>query len=253
MSINSFTKWTLFLCLFFLSELQPAFAKEWKRAYLASYPRSGNHWIRYLVEEASNIATGSVYIDHEPQHMKEVFPWGGYCCDHGYEGNCRYPTKDDFVLVKTHYPSQEKKYTEFDRLPYQVTLRVVRNPVDSFYSRYVRKPMGPLLAKVPSERVAEFIKTWRKFQRYWNKKDHVITFRYEDVLANPTVELKKILEALQYDVTDEDIARAVAKHPPEGKMFKNIDKFTNEDLRLISDELSDLLIQFDYEIPYKSI
>lgn len=240
----------LFLCFMVFSQFHSLPAKEWTRAYLASYPRSGNHWVRYMIEEASNIATGSVYIDHEPEHMDKIFPWGGYCCDHGCMGNCRYPDKDDIVLIKTHYPSQPTKVSEFDRKPYQVTLRCIRHPVDSFYSRYVRRPEGPLLEKVPRARVKEFIKTWKAFQKYWNKQENVITFRYEDVLANPFDELKKILTALQYDVTDDDIARAVAKFPPEGRMLKSIDKFRAEDLDLIAGELGDLLIEFNYEIPF---
>ncbi len=249
MTIQMITRWALFSCLIFLCEFHPAFSKDWNRAYLASYPRSGNHWIRYLVEEASNIATGSVYLDKDPMHMDKVFPWGGYCCDHGYMGNCRYPTKDDLVLVKTHYPSQDKKYTEFDRLPYQVTLLVVRHPVDSFYSRYVKKPQGPLLETVPHDRVDDFIKAMKRFHKYWDGKENVITIRYEDILENPAVELKKILEALQYDVTDEDIARAVAKHPPQGYMLKHIDKFTHDDLRKIANELSGIMAQYNYAIP----
>ncbi len=251
MALIKYKLFPLFYCLIFFSEFQSLHSKEWSRAYLASYPRSGNHWIRYLVEEATNVATGSVYIDIEPQHMHKVFPWGGYCCDHGCLGHCRYPTKDDIVLIKTHFPSQVNKETKFDKRPYQVTLRVVRHPVDSFYSRYVRKPEGPLLDKVPRERVVSFIKSWRKFQNYWNKKNNVITFRYEDFLANPAVELKKFLEALEYDVTDEDIQRAVSKHPPLGHMLKSIDRFTENDLDIISEELGDLLTQFNYETPIR--
>lgn len=238
----------LFFCFIFVNNFQLCFSKEWKRAYMASYPRSGNHWIRYLVEEASHIATGAVYCDKEPQHMSKIFPWGGYCCDHGYEGNCRYPNKDDLVLIKTHFPAQEKNVTKFDQLPYEVTIRFIRHPIDSFYSRYVRRPKGPLLDKVPRERIKEFISTWRRFQTYWNNKENVITIRYEDVLDNPFVKLKEILEILNYDVADEDIARAVTTHPPEGFMLKHLDKFTKEDLKLISNELSDLMDQFNYEI-----
>lgn len=242
---------TLFFCFIFLCQFHSCFSKEWKRAYFASYPRSGNHWLRFLIEEASHIATGSVYCDQDPRHMSKIFPWGGYCCDHGYNGNCHYPTKDDLVFIKTHFPGQGKnKITKFDELPYQVTIRVVRHPVDSFYSYYVkRKRNNVLQEKVPTELVEKFVKDWFNFQTYWNKKKNVITFRYEDILENPFVELKKILKALQYDVTDEDIARAVEKYPPEGFMLKHIDKFTNKDLILISEKLSPLMTQFNYEIP----
>lgn len=241
-----------FFCFIFFTTFQLGFSEEWNRIYLATYPRSGNHWIRYLIEEASHIATSSVYCDPEPpEHMDKVFPWGGYCCDHGYEGNCRYPTKNDFVLVKTHFPSQEKKVSKFDRLPYQLTIRIVRHPVDSFYSRYVKKYAKTAKdhETVPTEVVKEFIRSWRRFQYYWNKKENVLTIQYEAILANPSVELKKMCEALHYDVTDEDIARAVRKYPPEGHLLKHRSKFTEGDLRLISKKLHGLMAQFDYTIP----
>lgn len=53
--------------------------KNWQhRVYLASYPRSGNHWLRYLIEEAKGIATSSVYQDPDPPHLDQVFPWGTF-------------------------------------------------------------------------------------------------------------------------------------------------------------------------------
>lgn len=238
----------LFFCFVFIADFSLCFSKEWKRAYLASFPRSGNHWVRYLVEEASHIATSSVYCDPDPQHMDKTFPWGGYCCDHGYEGDCRYPTKDDVVFIKTHYPGQ-KRISKFDKDTYQVIVRVVRHPVDSFYSRYVKNPKGSIADTVPSKRVKRYISLWRDFQTYWNNKPNVITILYEDMLENPAVELKKILDALEYDVTDEDIARAVAKYPSEGFVLKHLDKFKRSDLKLIANELSDLMDQFGYEIP----
>lgn len=219
---------------------------RWMRVFLPSYPRSGSHWTRSLFEEAVHCASGSVYIDREPPHMKKQFPWGGYACDHGYTGDCRYPTKKDLVLIKTHYPSQPTKVTPFDNLLYVSAIRLVRHPVDSFYSRYIRKPLGEIQDTVPTERVKEFIKTWIKFQKYWNKKENVITIRYEDMLENPARELRKILDVTGYSYTEEDIARAVSKYPPVGYMLKSQDKFTEEDLRLISKELGPLMKQFGY-------
>lgn len=235
-----------FFCLF---QIQSLMSDEWNRVFLASYPRSGNHWIRFLIEESSGIATGSVYIDKEPLHMDKVFPWGGYCCDHGLTGNCRYPKKKESILIKTHFPSQPTKVTEFDRLPSKEIIRLVRHPVDSFYSRYVRQPRGPLLDKVPTDRVKEFIANWRKFQTYWNHQKNVTTIIYEDLLENPAPVLRKVLRILNYEFTNADINRAIDQHPPEGHMLKHIDKFHKEDLKLIAEELGEWLEQFGYEIP----
>jgi hypothetical protein len=249
--MKQITLFILFFCLIFVNGFQLAFSSEWQRVYLATFPRSGNHWARYLVEEASNIVTSSVYPDPEPPaHMDKIFPWGGYCSPHGYEGNRRYPSKKDFVLVKTHFPGTKKGPCKFDNLSHKVVIRIVRHPVDSCWSRYVKNPHGTLQEIVPSKRVKEMIKLWRQFQTYWNKQKNVITIRYEDMLKDPAPALRIICDALEYNVSDEDIARAVAKYPPEGHVLKHVNRFTKEDLKLFHKELDDLLIQFDYHEPF---
>lgn len=239
------------LVFVFLSKFHSCYSDEWKRVYLASYPTSGNHWIRFLVEEASHIATSSVYSDPAPPqfedspHMKKSFPWGGFCPNHGYDGTCRYPTKDDRILLKTHYPFPRKLNNNDHRSNVKI-IRIVRNPVDSIYAIYAKNPMGELKNKIPTERVVKEIKKWREFQTYWNRVKNAVTIRYEDIMENPHAELKKILKILQYKVTDEDIERAVAKYPPMGFMFKHIDKFSRKNLELIYSELSPLIDEFNY-------
>ncbi len=225
-------------------------SNEWVRVYLATYPRSGNHWHRSLIEEASGIVTSAVYIDKEPLHMTKEFPWGGYCADHGHNGKCRYPVKGESVLVKTHFPSQTN-ISKFDRLPYHATIRVVRHPVDSIYSRYVKRYSKAAAASpiIPTNRVKEYIKSWQKFQTYWNKKENVFTFLYEDSLINPGPDLKKMCKILKYKVTSEDIERAVSVHPPIGHPLKHLDKFSKDDLKMIERELGPLMKQFGYSIP----
>ncbi len=111
-------------------------AKKWgNRVYLATYPRSGSHWMRYLIEEATGIATSSAYIDPDPRHLETVFPWGGYCCDGGYEGHCRYPMMGEIAIVKTHFP--DTYISGFEKLPYSLAVRIIRHPIDSFYSLYL--------------------------------------------------------------------------------------------------------------------
>jgi hypothetical protein len=90
--------------LVFLGTSQNILADEWNRVYLVSFPRSGNHWVRFLVEEATHITTSSIYRDSDFPHLPTRFPSGGYSVDHGYQGNCRFPEPKDPVLIKTHYP-----------------------------------------------------------------------------------------------------------------------------------------------------
>ena len=224
---------------------------QWNnRVYLATYPRSGNHWVRYLIEEATHIATSSVYCDGDAgkSHLGKPFPWGGYCPKHGYEGTCRYPTQDDIVVVKTHFPAVPAR--QFDRMPFIKAIRIVRHPIDSLYSFYLFGIKSKSYnSRIPVKLLKKRIKTWKKFHEYWNRQDNVMTVRYEDLLCMPHAGLKVILKQMGYAVSDAMINRAVERYPPHGRPLKHLDRFEVEDLDLIQSELGELMIQFNYFIP----
>jgi hypothetical protein len=134
-------------------------------------------------------------------------------------------------------------------LPYIKTIRLIRHPVDSFYSYYL---WGQAFHKtmpeywMPRDKLKKSIKAWRRFQEYWNLADDVLTIRYEDLFNDPGPQLQLILEAIGYQVDPEDIARAIAKYPPQGSLFKHLDHFTKDDLSLVYDQLSDLMQLYGY-------
>lgn len=220
---------------------------KWERVFLATYPRSGNHWMRYLIEEATHVATSSVYRDRDPKHLPKVFPWGGFCADHGYKGDCRYPKKGDTVIIKTHYPAHFIK--EYDKNPYKKVIRIVRHPVDSFYSFYVHRygelPEGE---RIPRETLKVFVKKWKVFEEYWNKQKKVFTVRYEDLYSEPHKYLRRVLKAAGYKVTKEDIDRAVSKNPPRGGPLKHLNHYNEDDLIYIEKRLGDLMEKYNYTI-----
>lgn len=232
----------LFILISFFSS---ACAADWNRVYLATYPRSGNHWMRYLIEETTHIATGSTYCDRDPLHLAKRFPWGGFSANHGYEGQCRYPNKKDIVVIKTHFPATGSN-TEL--LPYKKIIRIVRHPVDSIYSTFVfRKHNIP--ESIPRENLVRIVKRWKNFQNYWNKQDDVYTFRYEDFLKKPKKTLWQVLKTIGYQFSNQDLNRAVEKHPPLGSELKHLHYFSQSDLEFIQSELQELMDQFGYEIP----
>lgn len=235
----------LFICfLLFCSSL---WADDWHRVFLATYPRSGNHWVRYLIEDATHIATSSVYKDREPKHLRTLFPWGGYCADHGYRGNCRYPEMEDPVIIKTHFPAVAAKKN--DHNPPERVIRIVRHPIDSIYSYYVRLydelPKGKTM---PEKHLQHFVHLWKKFENYWNRQENVLTIRYEDLLNDPHHYLSLILEFAGYEFTENDIKRAVAKNPPIGGPLKHRNHFSKKDLKYIERKLGHLMSKHDYHI-----
>lgn len=223
-------------------------ADEWKRVYLATFPRSGNHWMRYLLEGATHIATGSVYLDKNPYHIEAPFPWGGYSAPNGYQGNCRYPGLDDIVIVKTHYPAYSAQ--KYDKQPYIKVVRIIRHPVDCFYSLFLykggRSPQSNL--PFPTELVREYIKKWKEFQNYWNQQDNVLTVRYEDLLEQPVENLDLVLNAIGYNISRKVIKNVIKEYPPQGHELKHIDCFSTEDLQVIKLELQDLMDQYNYKL-----
>jgi hypothetical protein len=223
-------------------------AKDWPhRVYLATYPRSGNHWMRYLIEEATHIATSSVHCDGDPPHLQLIFPWGGFCCLNGYEGICRYPMLSDIVVIKTHYPSIE---SPFNQLPYKNVIRIIRHPIDSFYSCFMCTKIAhqlPIDYVITEDAVLKYIHDWRAFQEYWEQAENVFTIRYEDLYQNPVFYLGLVLEKIGYTLSVEDIQRAVQKYPPVGGCLKYLPHFTEKSLTLIQNELGEFMQQYGYE------
>lgn len=225
-------------------------AKKWKkRVYLATYPRSGNHWLRYLIEAATYQATSSVYRDPDPRHLSKIFPWGGYCCKHGYGGNCYYPQKGDMVVVKTHFPIIQA--SQFDKLTYTKTIRIVRHPLDAIYSFYIWMQNYQRLLpenKIPREILLKYMQSWLRFQQFWDDSENVLTIRYEDLYNNPAYYLRKIFEYIDVQVSQEAIERAVAKHPSVGGLFKHHSHYTSEDLSIIQEMLGSQMKIYGYEL-----
>ncbi len=201
----------------------------WERVYLASYPRSGTHWVRYLVEEVTGVATGAVYCDninfgepltvnHDPNHR----PWGGYTIIGGYEGNRSEPTPEYPVLIKTHYPVAK---TPDDHNEYLRTIRLVRDPKET-----IRSCMRGV--KHERSRLISLIRGWAHFQNYWDQQRDVITIRYEDLKESPEEELARIIAALGYPVDCEAIRGAVERYPPLPSRLDNPNFYAEEELVL---------------------
>lgn len=221
---------------------------EYSRVYLATFPRSGNHWVRYLIEEATDIATSSVYRDKDPKHLPTPFPWGGYCFPNGYQGNCRYPEPGEIVVIKTHYPAL--KPSKFDCQPFERAIRIIRHPIDSFYSFYVyRHGEQPEDFMFKEDDLKQFIDIWKKFQKYWDEQQNVVTIRFEDLYQDPIRNFRKIMRATGYHFSKEDIARAIEKFPPQGGLLKHIKHYTPENFALMKTELTELLTQYGYDVP----
>jgi hypothetical protein len=233
------------LFVIFLVAVRYLFANDFfsNRVYLATYPRSGNHWMRYMVEELTGIATGSVYPDgDQPVHLPTIFPWGGYAPRGGYEGNRIYPASGDLCIIKTHFPVMGG----FDNV-HKSAIRIVRNPIDSFYSYavYQQKVKDELF---PYSLLSKYLNDFKNFQLFWDGKENTLTVKYEDLLVNQSETLKKIADFLGISYAESDIKRVVQKYPPIGEYLKHKNKFTEKMVEQIKSELAEFLEKYDYNI-----
>lgn len=232
----------LFLFVF-LSLFQLCVATEqWERVRLVSFPCSGNHWVRNLVEEATGIVTTSCYPDSEVVVRKMVAPWGGYFEKGGYDGKRRYPESDEPALLMSHYPM---KSSTFDKKPFTRTIRLVRNPYETLWAHAIASGIyyraGDIAAFIESE-----TKKWANFQLHWNKQSDALTIRFEDLVRDPESSLRMILDFYGYEATDEDIARAVAKYPPRGAELRFAGRMPYAQELKVRKRLRPLLRQFGY-------
>ena len=234
------------MCLFCLCSTLFAEREEVQRVYLASYPRCGNTWTRHMIETAVNRTTFCP-VRANPILIEDF--GRGFHHPHGFRGKAECPKEGEPFIVKTHYFAHLPG--PYDCLPYKKTIRLIRHPVDSFYSHYIhhqKRLKLPVEDSIPRDFLCHCIAKWRRFQEHWDRQENVITIRYEDLLKAPDYYLRIILDAAGYEFTEEDIYRAVSEYPPEGEPLKHLFRYTKEDLLVIQNGLSSLMAKYGYAI-----
>lgn len=205
-----------------------------KRVALASYPRSGNTWLRLLIEEASGQKSGTIYGGNE-------------VIKRGSEG----------VVIKTH---------GWDAYKYTHAIHLLRNPFDvcvSYY-QYSKDIYGEKDLDWPAF-LQRTINEWRGHTLRWLRaaeKMPVFRIRYEDLLEAPEKELKALLDWFEFEISDAKIEQAVEatrlqklrkKHPRRGKRFfrqgktgLGISEFNPEDRAFLLEQAGELMAELGY-------
>lgn len=179
---------------------------------LASYPGSGNTWIRYLVEGSSGLYTGSVFND------RSILRAGHY-------GEGRNYLDGSTILQKTHhrsiYVDKYKAYglswrkEQIESFGGRAVI-VVRNPykaILSYWNFYNTKSHTSLIDKnsfktlkfqdfvfTGASRWFEVIEDWITFGK------EVYFIFYEDLQEDPVGEMRSLLDYLGLPVDEERLA-----------------------------------------------
>lgn len=191
---------------------------------LASFPGSGNTWVRYLIERATGVYTGSYYDD-------------GDLYNKGYRGEREPWTKRNTIAVKTHR-FDEEHISAFDG-----AILIIRDPYKAILSEHNRKFGGH--TGFANERHytqgSEWIdfvtgksRTWANtainFLQYSKK---VLVVHYEDLRSNLLPNLINIVKFLEVPIDKERLLCTISS--PDGKYKRpaakqqlGFDPFTDE-------------------------
>ncbi|XP_070580524.1 sialate:O-sulfotransferase 2-like [Ptychodera flava] len=155
---------------------------------LASFPGSGNTWIRHLLERATGIFTGSVYNDRD-------------LYKHGFKGESEKYTNGKTLFIKTHI-FDRGHIEEFD-----AAILVIRNPYKAIVSEHNRKfggHTGHASAKkyIVGDEWVKFVmgksRTWTNTAINWLQySKRILVIYYEDLIEDHEREIRKILNFIE--------------------------------------------------------
>ncbi|ESP04708.1 hypothetical protein LOTGIDRAFT_94282, partial [Lottia gigantea] len=160
---------------------------------LASFPGSGNTWLRHLIQQVTGIATGSIYND-------------SFIRNHGFMGE---GYRDDTVIViKTH------KLGLKERKKYQKAVVLIRDPLDAIKAEFNRQYRGHLgyapysvYRKNWPALTGKKTMKWYKFYLDWLEfKGPLHVIQYEKLRNDTAHEMQKLLRFLAVPYTQSDMS-----------------------------------------------
>ncbi len=218
---------------------------DWHRVFLATYPRSGNHWSRYLLEEVTGVATGCVFRDGHPTHLPDAFDWGGYAPQRGYTGKSSLPKQSDVVILKTHYPASYVRHSIFDRQSTeQPTLVITRFPFDAMFSYF--NHFSSSRRKNWDKFIHEEAVVWARYHDYWDEQSNVMVVRYEDLMTDTVSTLQQISEFYGIEASQEDFERAQKAYPSQGTIGKHLSKYSKQQIDFVLKTCGTQLERYGY-------
>nr|XP_054760337.1 WSC domain-containing protein 2-like [Lytechinus pictus] len=214
---------------------------------LASFPGSGNTWMRYLLERASGFYTGSVYND------KGLYN-GGYT---RFKGEAERPKMGTTLTVKTHELGWQISSKIFKK-----AVLIVRNPYDCLlaYANFRAKGHTGFASRQYFKShgwdnfVEEKSQVWENTIASWISLNNTLVVFYEDLQSELRQQITRILKFLGVPL-DEERLRCTEAYP-QGRFHRNktdsdrlFDPYTKQHETIIKthiDAASKLLFEKSY-------
>ncbi|PNF40015.1 WSCD family member AAEL009094 [Cryptotermes secundus] len=188
---------------------------------LASFPGSGNTWVRYLLQQVTGIYTGSVYKDYGL--LKNGFP-------------AESVVNGSVSVVKTH------EWGPAARRPFSKAVLLIRGPGPAIQAEFNRQSGGHIGFASPDryrrnkgkywqQFVADKLSSWRQTNLDWlhNFTGPMHVIFYDHLLEDVAVHLQDLLRFLKLNVSEQNLACALERQ--EGiyrrkRRVVNFDPFT---------------------------
>ncbi len=156
-----------------------------RRVALASFPRSGNTWFRFLLEAATGEATG--IASDKPARVLQ----------RGADG----------IVIKTHRRDSHR---------YTHAIHLVRNPfdvIDSFFDWRASLGWDWKHGELSwDEFVTLTVPMWKRHTQHWLRAtSQTYRIRYEDCVREPAEQFGALLEWLGQPVTPQQLADAIER------------------------------------------
>eukprot|EP00099_Drosophila_melanogaster_P017116 NP_573021.1 uncharacterized protein Dmel_CG9164, isoform D [Drosophila melanogaster] len=170
---------------------------------LASFPGSGNTWLRYLLQQATGILTGSIYKDYGL--LKTGFPAENVC-------------NSSVLLVKTH------EWGSKAWAPFSKAILLVRDPEKAIIAEFNRQSGGHIGFASPDrykrtkgkywqQFVSNKLKGWEMMNLSWarNFTGSIKVVFYDDLVHHTERELRSILDFLQFPINEQLMRCAIMR------------------------------------------
>lgn len=173
--------------------------------FVASYPRSGNTWLRFMLYE---ILVGESTF----KNVHELVP------DIGQQDQARPVFADGGRLIKTHEPFRpaykkaiylvrDVRDVALSEFAYQKALGLVPDDFETYLQRFLRGVVNPFGSWV------EHVSSWMKAQD--EKRANILLVRYDEMRRSPEDSLAGMMEFMELPVQREKIQRAIANNSVE--------------------------------------
>ncbi|XP_077996520.1 sialate:O-sulfotransferase 2-like [Glandiceps talaboti] len=166
---------------------------DWPLVALASFPGSGNTWLRHLIEKYTGIYTGSYYSD-------------GSLYSRGFKGELRPWEEGTTIVVKTH--ETETAHIQH----FNAVILLIRNPFDAIISERHRQQGGGHRNYANKEAfvgedwrgmVRDYTNYWGNVTMQWlNSGLPVLVVHYDSLKHNYLEQMTRIADFLHVPTVD---------------------------------------------------